>query len=409
MRHGSPLAAALLAVLALLLGACDSGTPQGTPATQSSATANPAGATPTPFAEGLPTRAATPPEDRTVAARALITQLDEGEFSEVEASFDGTMRDALPAAKLEELWGQLKAQFGELQTQGETNQTRDGEYDVVTVTCSFEKGDLDARVVFDGEGRVAGLFFGPPASSITPYPTYAAPSYVDRGAFREREVTVGSGEWVLTGTLSLPMGAGPFPGLVLVHGSGSHDRDETIGPNKPFGDLAWGLASRGIAVLRYDKRAFTHGVKMSLQADTVTVKEEVVDDARAAVRVLQGVKEVDPNKVYVLGHSLGAYLAPMIAEETSGVAGLVLLAGNTRPIEDLVVEQYTYLASVDGSVSADEQKLIDDVKRQAAAAKDPSLSPETPSESLPLGLPARYWHGSLASLCWFCRASVITR
>jgi fermentation-respiration switch protein FrsA (DUF1100 family) len=176
-----------------------------------------------------------------------------------------------------------------------------------------------------------------------------------------------------------------------VHGSGPHDGDETIGPNKPFRDLAWGLASRGIAVLRYDKRTLTHGQKMATMADRITVKEEVVDDAASAVGVLQSTDGVHPGKVYLLGHSLGAYLAPMIAGQTPDLAGLTLMAGNTRPMEDLIVEQYTYLANLDGSVSPDEQKELDKIKDQVARVKDPSLSPETPPSELPLGLPASYW------------------
>ena len=65
------------------------------------------------------------------------------------------------------------------------------------------------------------------------------------------------------GTVAVPHGAGPWPGVVLVAGSGSLDRDETIGRNKPFKDIAWGLASRGVAVLRFDKVTYTHAAQFS--------------------------------------------------------------------------------------------------------------------------------------------------
>src|SRR2546421_397489 len=91
---------------------------------------------------------------------------------------------------------------------------------------------------------------------------FAAASKDFDDAIKETEVTVGKGEWVLPGTLPLPTGDGPFPAVVLVHGSGPHDRDETIGPSRPFRDLAGGLASQGIAVLRYEKRTKEHAAKL---------------------------------------------------------------------------------------------------------------------------------------------------
>src|SRR6185369_4322477 len=101
---------------------------------------------------------------------------------------------------------------------------------------------------------------------------YQPPAYVVPSMFREQELTVGAGtEWALPATLTLPTGTGPFPAVVLVHGSGPNDRDETIGPNKPFQDLAQGLASQGIAVLRYEKRTKQHPVAMGLLLGNLTV------------------------------------------------------------------------------------------------------------------------------------------
>src|SRR4051794_36392117 len=145
--------------------------------------------------------------------------------------------------------------------------------------------------------------------------------------FTEEPVVVGSGEWALPGTLTLPTGTGPFPAVVLVHGSGPHDRDETIGPNKPFRDLAWGLATRGIAVLRYEKRTKEHGAKF-VKENTYTLRSEVIDDVRAAVALLRSHRSVDPKRIFVAGHSQGAVAAPRVAELEPGLGGVILLAGN---------------------------------------------------------------------------------
>ena len=100
----------------------------------------------------------------------------------------------------------------------------------------------------DAAGKIAGFSMRPPPAAYVP------PSYVDPSKFTEEEVSFGTAPWILPGTLAMPVGAGPFPAVILVHGSGPNDRDETLGPNKPFKDIALGLASRGIAVLRYEKR-----------------------------------------------------------------------------------------------------------------------------------------------------------
>lgn len=167
----------------------------------------------------------------------------------------------------------------------------------------------------------------------------------------------------------MPNGAGPFPAVVLVHGSGPNDRDETIGPNKPFKDLAWGLATRGIAVLRYEKRTKQCPGQMIASMATLTVNEEVVNDALAAAESLRGVPGTDPDRVFVLGHSLGGTVAPRMAARDPRLAGLVLLAASARNLADLMLEQNEYLASLDGTITPDEAEALAELRRQVARVK----------------------------------------
>jgi len=175
--------------------------------------------------------------------------------------------------------------------------------------------------------------------------------------------------------------------VVLVQGSGPHDQDETIGPNKPFKDLAWGLASDGIAVLRYNKRTFQHPESFRGQ---YTVEQETVEDARAAVALLAARAEIDPKRIYVAGHSLGAMLAPRIAKGDSQVAGIILMAGNTRPLEDLIVEQVKYQVSLAGAPTPEGQKAIADAEKTAAAMRDPNLKADQTVSIVGAPVPGSY-------------------
>jgi len=183
---------------------------------------------------------------------------------------------------------------------------------------------MNIVIAVNSAGQLAGLRLMPPP----PEPP------------KPGELTVGAGGIRLPATLALPAGAGPFPIVVLVHGSGPNDRDETVGANAPFKDLAEGLAARGVATLRYVKRT-----KQYPQSPVATVKEEVIDDALSALALARQQPGVDPKRVFLLGHSMGAYLAPRIAQGDPALAGIVLLAGSVRPMLDLAREQLQYLGA----------------------------------------------------------------
>jgi dienelactone hydrolase len=235
---------------------------------------------------------------------------------------------------------------------------------------------LEARIGFDGEGAIHTFRMVPAAPEAAEPPPADAP-------YAEVDFKVAG----LPGTLAVPRGEGPFPAIVLVHGSGAHDRDETIGPNKPFRDLARGLAARGIAVLRYEKRNFARPQDF---AGDYTVDVETVDDAVTAVAALRADRAIDAARVFVAGHSLGAMMAPRIAQRAEGLAGVVLLAAPARSLVEVVPEQVRYLAALDGAVSAEEQAQIDVVDAQVAATRALGDA-DAPRTSLLLGLPAAYW------------------
>jgi hypothetical protein len=320
----------------------------------------------------------------TAAAFDFIELLASGRFDEAYQAFDDTMKQALPPEALQETWASVERQVGSYVEPIAVREEASGGFVAIVVQVAFADAPLDVRVVFDGEDSIAGLFFQPAQTA------YENPPYSNPDAFTERKLTVVHGSWELPATLTLPTGPGPFPGLVLVHGSGPQDRDETIGPNKPFRDLAEGLATAGIAVLRYEKRTL-HYAGEAASFSPMTVQEETIDDALAAVATLRDIPEVPAEAVFLLGHSLGGTLAPRIGLSDPSIAGFVILAGAARPLEDLILEQTRYLHALEEQAGADEEAALAELEEQVARVKDPALSEATPASSLPLGIPAAYW------------------
>ena len=157
----------------------------------------------------------------------------------------------------------------------------------------------------------------------------------------EEKIILGKNtRYPLKGMLTLPEGPGPFPAVVLVHGSGSSNMDEKVGKLTPFKDIALGLAQRGIASVRYDKRSFAHGLKMVLnKKHPITVWEETVEDALLASQLLRADSRIDPDRVFLAGHSMGATLAPRIECSGGDFRGLILLAGSPRRLEEIMLDQ----------------------------------------------------------------------
>jgi uncharacterized protein len=336
----------------------------------------------------LPPSLTAPPAAKDPAAVAieLIDRLAKGDFQAAASNFAGIMRTMAPPEKLSEIWASLQAQMGPYERRTGVRTQQQEAYEMVLVTTEFQRSTVDFKVLVDKEGKIAGFFIAGTKPRPGTGPEYTPPAYVHKDAFQEREVTVGTGEWALPGTLSVPVGAGPFPALVLVHGSGPNDRDETVGKEMPFRDLAWGLASRGIAVLRYEKRTREHGSKLAGVKD-LTVQQETVDDALAAAELLRHTAGIDPRRVFVLGHSLGGMLIPRIGQQDPKLAGLIVMAGAAKPLEDIILEQVSYLAAADGQVTEAEKSQIESLRAEVARVK--ALKPGDTGTAL--GAPDSYW------------------
>jgi alpha-beta hydrolase superfamily lysophospholipase len=309
-----------------------------------------------------------------------IQLMNRGDFQGAGAQVDPAVPDGVMGPdQLALIWGQLSAQLGALENLEPGRITEHGEYHSAFLPASFENQSLLLQVTLTDSLRVSGLHLQAPEP-----PPYEVPPYVDESSFLELDLTVGAEPWLLPAVLTVPRGDGPFPVVVLVHGSGPNDMDETIGGSRPFRDLAWGLATKGISVLRYDKRTNAHG--SSVPAD-IGLEDEVIHDALAAIDLARNRAETDADRVFLLGHSLGGMLAPEIARQDGTLTGAAILAAPARPFFEVLTGQLQYLASLNEEDDPQGRAQFEALLALVRGVQEGT----TPDDEVVLGAPPPYW------------------
>lgn len=317
-------------------------------------------------------------------ATVYVEDLLQGNYEAAytDHAHDQVMKEAVSARAYKQIMEDLYEQVGQPVAVLDTADWMAQGYQIVQVAVAFEEKNFGLNVVFNEFGEIAGLNY----SEVVK--TQAEDLQAEHEAVTE---PLAVGPYQLEGELMIPtdpeLESTPLPVVILVHGSGASDKDETIGPNQPFLDLAQGLAGQGIASIRYDKRAFAHSEAFVDQYD-FTVWEEAIEDALAAVALAKADPRIDNNRIYILGHSLGGYLIPRMMKHTNEVAGWIFMAASNQAVQDMIVDQYQYLSNLDGEISEEEQAAIDQVAAIAEQLKEPeSLDAEIPI----LGAYPAYW------------------
>lgn len=218
----------------------------------------------------------------------------------------------------------------------------------------------------------------------------------------------------LAGTLTLPKGKAPkggWPAMVMITGSGSQNRDEELMGHKPFKVIADYMASNGIATLRCDDR----GVGGSSGAFDDITPYDLVADIEAQWRWLTKIKNINPDKIGLIGHSEGGMLAPMAAVENPRVAFVVMLAGPALPMQATLLEQNKRIfalrgvedslinrrldfmveafASAGSMAKADTTNLVDRLNRHYRALKDSIAAGLSKEQKQKVGLTTKECYG----------------
>lgn len=307
----------------------------------------------------------------------FVQNMLDGDFAPVIDAGDTAFRQALTTEALSVQWQLLTEGIGEYEGVLETDVTQKDGYTIVTLLNGFPNVNLKTTFTFDdSSGKLSGLWTNHVAKPIEPKST---------DSYEEIPLQVGK-ESPLDAILTLPTGGDIYPAAVLVHGSGANDMDETIGTggNKPFADIAHGLAERGIATLRYNKR--TNQYPDALPAGEMTIEYEVLDDAAAAYALLVSQEGIDASNVYIIGHSLGGMLAPKIVQ-TTDAKGYVSLAGSPRHLADIIYDQNAFLVERANASDMEKELALAQVAQMVADAK------EAPSgETVTLGYSGNYWN-----------------
>lgn len=329
-------------------------------------------------------RAAEAPATATCMARsaASLDALARGDYALARKDFSPAVAQALDAGKLKQAWTQLQGSEGTYSKHEAPQRGMFQGHPVVVTPMTFSGAKLDVLTACDANDQLTAFRFLPAAMlALVAQAGGSGPvqAQVEPDGVRLRPQAVPSPLGPLKGALTLPAGKGPFPAVVLVAGSGNQDMDETIGPNKPFRDIADGLARAGIASLRYDKRTLDYPQRWGDKGGYV-IDAEVTNDAVAAAHMLAGLKDIDPHRVFVLGHSLGAMMAPRIGRRDPQLAGLVMLAAPARPILDALEQQTREQGARQGlsseAVARQVNAIVNERKLLAKAGKGPAPAGE---------------------------------
>lgn len=314
-------------------------------------------------------------------SRQYVQAILDGDFNTITEDLNDAMASQTKASMLMQWWDSTVKDLPACQGIISVDYMEIQGMDVVFAMLDYVSSRLRVIFAYDNDGKISQMnaSYEPLASNDIPVK--------QSDQFSETPIKVGDPQYPLDGRLTLPNTAANVPAVILIQGSGSSDMNETIGSagNAVFADLAYGLAERGIASIRYNKRYYQYP---QTATQTITVWDEVINDANAAIALARETDGIDKNKIFVIGHSLGGILAPQIAKENPDIAGLVSMAGSARKLEDIILDQNKAAIAAMNNTDAEKQGILDTVIAMVNQVK--ALTSQSPHSSI-FGINSEYW------------------
>ena len=327
-----------------------------------------------------------------ILAKEFLLNFVDKKFEKAHSYFDNNVKTLMSLEKLNETQGQLNTAFGVFNGTGEISNSKMDNLLIAEVVLNYEKSKINARLVFDSTNKISGLFFMP----IYEKTNKDTPNYIDTTRFIEEDIEFGNPDWSIKGSLCIPKYKKSMYAVVMLSGSGPNNRNSEIGPNSPFLDIAHGLSTSGIMTLRFDKRTKLYGKKMyEMTNSQVTLNEEYYEDTDYAIDFINryaNYLKIEIKGIIVLGHSQGGSVLPFILENSKykdKISAGIMLAAPARNFEDILIEQYKYIFSLDNLIDEKENIELDKLMKQVEKVKN--IENFKQDKDLPLGLPYQYW------------------
>lgn len=330
-------------------------------------------------------------KNEVLATQKAIEIIDLFKTEQYEKAYligDEILQRRITPDRLQSIWESLATINGDLKEVGSTAYLFIDTAHITTTKLKYKNGSVGLRLSFNNSWKLVGLFI------VDAEPIYNIPDYVNTFGFYEIKIPFGPKGFEREAILTVPIQQKKYVCVIIIGGSGGIDKDATIGPNKIYKDFSWGLAAKGIATLRFDKRTkyyFGKIMENHKNGNYYTIEQEYLEDVKELIKKVSKKDAIDANRIYLMGHSQGAGMMPLFLKQNKLVAGAIMAAGNYTSMPNLMQYQFDYLQPLQANSKSD-SVLFDNLRVQAKNATKSNLPNTFPNDSLPTMYPFSYWN-----------------